>query len=130
MAWLDEEVTLLARPGAADVTCFIEEFLGAIRARKAGIGHLKFMIRSGDAQTKLSIPSVEEPGWQEKLAGLPAGATQVLVNARLEMDASALHDLLTRALNDSGVNWRAVKAEYFHPGQPNPTHRMTTGMQQ
>ena len=125
MAWLDEEVTLLARPGAADVTRFIEEFLRAIQARKAGIGHLKFMIQSGDAQIKLSIPAVEEPGWQARLAALPAGPTQVLVNARLEMDATALHDLLTQALNDSGVNWKAGPADYFHPKRPNPTHRMT-----
>ena len=125
MAWLDEEVELPACRGSEDILRVIKSLLQAIRSAGAGIGHLKFVIQCGISHRKLSLPSLEEPGWQAGLSGLPAGPARLLINARLEMDASGLRELVETALVASGLEWRSTRVDAFRPGQPNPTHSST-----
>ena len=127
MAWLDEAILLQAPSGAADIRRVIESLTAAIQVRGAGIGHLKFWIQSEKNAIKLSIPTLEEPGWQRALVALPAGPVRLLTNARLEMDAAELHRMVEDVLNASGLSWQAGSVEFFHPAQPRPTHRLTDG---
>ena len=130
LAWLDEEIELdlPAGQGRALVRQIITRVTAELAQRGAGIGHLKFIIQdgspSGEGGAKVSIPTLEEPGWEEQIPDLPGGKVGLLVNARVEMPALDLRALLSQVLEKSGVKYQIQSESAFHPGQPNPTHRM------
>lgn len=124
LAWRDEKLRLVAPAGGADASRFIEALVTRLTEKGYGIGHLKFIFEGGNVQVKLSIPAIEEPGWQQQLAVLPAGEIHVLLNARLEMPADDLEATVAAALSDSGLAWTSEAEDCFHPGWPKPTHRI------
>ena len=125
LAWLDEVVTLEA--GQADAGEAVERVVVALvdglTDKKAGIGHLKFIISGDGVEEKLSIPSLEEPGWRERFPMHLGLRASLLANARVEMEAQELRDLFTAALTACGAAVTESGVDYFNPGQPNPTHR-------
>jgi Ni2+-binding GTPase involved in maturation of urease and hydrogenase len=126
LAWLDEELTLVLpeeNPRARLVDLF-RRILGAIEIRGAGVGHLKFILQSGNQGVKISFPALEEPGWESRVPEVPGGKASLLVNARVEMPAEELRGLLQKALEDSGLEYSIGSTQAFHPGFPKPTHRM------
>lgn len=122
LAWLDQEVRLSVPDGQgrAAVQRVLADFATAIRVRGAGIGHIKFIV-SGK---KISLPTLEEPGWLERVPEIPGEAVSLLVNARVEMGASNLRDLLRRVLDDQGMPYLVENESAFHPKQPEPTYRI------
>lgn len=130
MAWLDETLSLKIPAGEGQQVLggIIQSLLKILREEKAAIGHIKFIIDSGGVSTKLSLTSLEEPGW---LAAIPhhlEGEIRLLVNMRAETDASWLHRALLKALTQAQEQTRFAYQEthvdFFHPAQPKPTHRM------
>lgn len=125
LAWLDEEVHLEFSDGQAQqqVLQIIRSLTEAINMKKAGIGHLKFILQSDGGAAKISFPAVEEPGWEASISAIEGNWVDLLVNARVEMPALELKELLNDVLEQSGGTYTQRGEEAFHPGQPNPTHR-------
>jgi len=130
LAWLDEELTFQAPKGAA--RNFIVEFISALietlQVEVAPIGHLKFVIRTADIHEKISFATLHEKDWIERIPLISAHQGSLLINARVEIAAERLSELVKRAGEDVarrfGVKYRLTAVDAFHPGFPNPTHRM------
>ena len=128
LAWLDQTLTieLAGRSGRQALQQLIEEFLAALQAQPAAIGHVKFLAQSsGGGSCKLSFPTLPETGWQERIPDLPGERIDLLINARVEMEADALQALFAAVLQRSGLDIHSEGSQSFHPGQPNPTHRIS-----
>lgn len=122
LAWLDEEIRLSvpAGHGRAVVMDLLARFAEAIRSRGASIGHVKFIVES----EKISLPTLEEPGWLDRVPDIPGGMAVVLVNARVEMPSDELRTLLRGVLDETGFPYTVNHEAAFHPDRPKPTHRM------
>jgi Ni2+-binding GTPase involved in maturation of urease and hydrogenase len=120
LAWLDEEAAL---PDAAAARAAITAALAALKARGAGVGHLKFLLHAGDFETKISFPTLDEPGWEAQIPDGLSGPARLLVNARVEMPAEELRALFAGVLGAAGAEETGVS--YFHPKEPKPTWRMS-----
>lgn len=127
LAWLDEEIRVeLDGQSARGVAVrIIEIIVEQLRQRNLSIGHLKFILRARSGEAKVSIPTLEEPGWQAQIPALEGDTLNLLVNARVEMSVDALRDVLHQALVKSGCAFHVGAQEAFHPGFPNPTHRLS-----
>jgi Ni2+-binding GTPase involved in maturation of urease and hydrogenase len=126
LAWLDEEVTLHVPAGQGRVMLrqIMTRLTSELAERRAGIGHLKFIINGKDGGSKLSFTTLEEPGWEKNLPEIQGAELHLLVNARVEMDADLLKAVFHQVLNESGCTYTLKNSAAFHPGLPKPTHRM------
>ncbi len=126
LAWLDQEVELHvpAGSGRQHLVSAIRRLAGGLAEQGAGIGHLKFIIRAENAEVKLSIPTLEEPGWEAQIPPLEGSRVSLLVNARAEIGAQELARLLRQSLEAPGVRLELRAGEAFHPAEPRPTHRL------
>lgn len=127
LAWIDQEIVLQVPrdAGKAVVAEMVRRVTGALANHAAGIGHLKFIVKAGAAVGKLSFPTLEEPDWEESIPVLPGSRVEVLVNARAELPAGLLSDILRQALEQPGVQAVFLAGQAFHPAEPRPTHRYT-----
>lgn len=127
LAWLDQTLTLDLPTGQnahALLTALLEDFLAELRAENAAIGHLKLLAQNEAGEgCKISLTTLEEPGWQRRIPEMRGGQLQLLVNARVEMEAERLNAVFFAALQRRGVKAQTMNNAYFHPAQPNPTHR-------
>lgn len=126
LAWLDQALTLSVPDGSGKrvIEQLVTTLTGQLAARKAGIGHLKFIIQGKHGQIKFSFPTLEEPGWQKQIPNLAGKEIHLLVNARAELPPGELRALLSQALNQPGVIVQFGEGEAFNPGVPKPTHRI------
>lgn len=132
LAWVDEEVRFDFCEGAA--RCVVLAFIGAIAnlidAQRASIGHVKFMVHGSDSaqDVKISLPTLAEPDWQERVPAMAGNQVTVMVNARVETSAEALRELIGRAAQqaaaEAGATLRESNVSAFHPAFPAPTHRI------
>jgi len=131
LAWLDQEVRWTVREGQGRpvVIAMIEQITAAIRAQNWGIGHLKFLARGEQGEAKISIPTLEEAGWQERMPSLRGRRIEVLINARVEAEAHALRELIQQSLEQTaqatGATLSESRVTFFHPDTPHPTHRIS-----
>ncbi len=131
LAWLDEEITFHVPDGAARrvALAFIAAVAEMIDAQRAAIGHVKFMLRGGDPaqDVKISLPTLAGPDWQQSVPDVPGNQVTLMVNARVEMPAQALRELIARAgqqaAAQAGATLRESNVSAFHPAFPTPTHR-------
>ena len=130
LAWLDETVTLRVAEGKgrAAATRLIREIVEAIRQQGAAVGHCKFLVRGHAEDVKVSFPTLEETGWEERIPALTGTRVTLLVNARVEAGADALRawvaQAVERATAATGAELDESAIAFFHPGFPNPTHRI------
>ena len=131
LAWLDQEVELRTPAGVGKerFVSAIHRLVDGLAERGAGIGHIKFLIRPESSgpdplEIKFSFPTLEEPGWEERIPDWDGERVNLLVNARAAMDARELSRLLAWALAGPDVQVIFKEGESFHPGAPKPTHRM------
>ncbi len=124
LAWLDEVVTFKGSRSGEAFFHLVQAFLAGLRDQHASIGHLKFLVRTVVGETKLSFVTLEEEGWEQSLPEFPGEEISVVVNARVEMPAEALRGLFEHCLEMSGSTYEESGVSYFHPKQPNPTHRI------
>ena len=136
LAWLDERLSFTVREGTgkAVVTEFMRVLLarlaqhGAPTGHGATIGHLKFFVEAAGTQTKVSLPTLPTAGWESAIPELPGTRVAILVNARVEMAAAELRDLVRGAVDvvvaEMGATAESSDVAFFHPAFPNPTHRI------
>ena len=124
LAWLDEVVTLRGMKVQEGCKRLIHEVVDSLHSQQVAIGHLKFLLRSGDQVIKVSIVTLDDAEFDLALQPLAPEEIQVIVNARVEMPASDLHALFLACLERTQVSYVEEEVNYFHPGQPQPTHRI------
>lgn len=132
LAWLNEEFVLALPPAEsrAGVIRFVSALLEHLKHDHAAIGHLKFLIQpEGSEETKLSFTTVSVPGsWELQLPEFSSPKVKMLVNARIQMEAQVLHDLIlatiSKTLPIGSIIAADERSEYFHPGYPKPLHRV------
>jgi Ni2+-binding GTPase involved in maturation of urease and hydrogenase len=130
MAWLDQYLHLYAVDGDPDrmVKCVLEQVVEGLVTNQIGIGHLKVMVKSGDQTAKISFTSLEAGDWVSELPPFPESDVDLLINARVETTAENLLKLVQNALGFAQeqihFSYQQLSLEAFHPGKPQPTHRI------
>ena len=127
LAWLDQKVVFHLDPlqnGSQLVLSLTTELLENLKHKNAPIGHLKILASSDTGDfCKVSITTLEDSQWQDQITRLDGSRLEILINARVEMEAIALQTII----NDLLVNFPFINilsdAEAFHPAQPQPTYR-------
>lgn len=130
LAWLDKEVRLLI-PSDCQKD-WLAEVLGrlesGIRGRGWAIGHLKFIVQKGSERCKISFTTLPSDDWEKQLPQIGSGEISVLVNARVAAPEETLDRFIGEILDEfaasHGVLCKTGTNESFHPGFPEPTHRI------
>jgi len=127
LAWLDEEVLMEFPDGLGKkiIQKIILDLVSGIEQKQAGIGHLKLAVLVGRNVEKISIPTLIEPGWEDRIPWIEGTTALLLINARVEMNVEALRSLAHSVLSASGADCTIRSEEAFYPGAPNPTHRFS-----
>jgi Ni2+-binding GTPase involved in maturation of urease and hydrogenase len=130
LAWLDEEIILNVADGLGKdgVSYFLTAVQSALQGQGAAVGHLKTLIRAGAVEVKVSLPTLQDKDWQSQIPDLAESKVNLMLNARVEMPAATLRQLVRRALDETaahcGLTYHESGVAYFHPSFPKPTHRM------
>ncbi len=130
LAWLDETVTLRVDEdqGRAVALHAIGAIVDALRQQQTAVGHLKFLVRGANEDAKVSFPTLDEAGWEQAVPSLSGTQVTLLINARVETEAGTLRDVVAQAVQQAAATTGAAFDEsaiaFFHPGFPNPTHRI------
>lgn len=135
MAWLDEKLILSfdqdelhSESPRTVVIDFFQNLLDLLAHNQVGIGHLKFILHRDGSPVKISFTGLPDTDWQSGIPSIPKGGVHILVNARVETNAEALHQHLLEALHktqsEHAFTFTEEDVAFFHPGQPQPTHRM------
>jgi Ni2+-binding GTPase involved in maturation of urease and hydrogenase len=131
LAWLDETLVFTVPEGQGDVVVlrFIAALLSRLRESGMAIGHLKLLVKGGEGEeAKLSFPTLETENWDADMPELTGTTVEVLLNARVEASAAALHqrvhEVVAAITAELKVDYRALDVAFFHPGMPNPMHRL------
>jgi hypothetical protein len=128
LAWLDETITIKTPNGnGREVTSqLMTGITSAINEKNWAIGHLKFLAGDAAEEAKISFPTFNDAAWLDQLPALNGPEISLLVNARVEADATALRQLVQQAVAHiaDATNLSEINVACFHPAQPNPTHRI------
>ena len=146
LAWNDREIELSGVDGRATevARAVIDGVTAALQRRRAAVGHLKFLIRDHYRDARVSITGADLPHggghpstWHDQLPRLAGDRVTMIVNARVEMDATDLERLIDDAVNDAAsglsanegeslaVNVATRRRSAFHPAFPEPVYRIT-----
>jgi Ni2+-binding GTPase involved in maturation of urease and hydrogenase len=130
LAWLDEMLTfnVPSADGRAVVIRFMDTLITRLRREEVAVGHLKFLVSGGQESAKVSFPTLIAEDWEQEVPVLSGSEIQVLVNARAEIPAARLRDLVADAAEttttEAGATYEASHISSFHPAFPKPTHRI------
>lgn len=130
LAWLNDEIDIQTTPGEGRQTiiCFLETLLEGIEQKNATIGHLKAWIKADDCQLKISVPTLEQPNWQNDIPYFESGRFTVLINARIQTSTEILEELMAQSIEVVRWTTRAIctveKSELFQPSYPKPRYQM------
>jgi Ni2+-binding GTPase involved in maturation of urease and hydrogenase len=130
LAWLDEEINLKVPTGKGQdaVRRLLSKLLAELQQEKATVGHLKILLRAGEVEVKVSIPTLQEEGWPDQVPGLPGERVFLMLNARVAMNADRLRSLVRQVLEQvvpsCGGTFTESGVAYFHPSFPRPTYRI------
>lgn len=137
LGWLNATVDL--RAGAPfDGNAVLRSFAGALqeRLRTAGaeIAHLKMTLDPEGGIGDLAVINLVRNDYVAELSQElqdPLDAGQLIVNLRAEAPAEQLKRAVDEALAATFIGGGSVSAtldhiEFFQPGKPQPTHRMTS----
>jgi len=125
LAWLDEAWTLPIKDGNGHnlIIETLNRIVSALKKQRIPIGHLKFLVEAGDVHAKLSLTTLEQPGWLDELPQFNAASIKLLINGRVQMDAIQFKVLVDGILNSNDLQPSISHSSAFHPGQPRPTYR-------
>jgi len=124
LAWLDEEVVLRGTDLGGALRKLINTLVERLRESGRSVGHIKFGIRSDHGFEKVSLISLEDGSWQNIISSVSGSEVGLIVNARVEMAAGDLREIFSACLQACGIQFSEAGISYFHPAQPNPTHRI------
>jgi Ni2+-binding GTPase involved in maturation of urease and hydrogenase len=130
LAWLDQKIRLAAPQGRLReaVVALIGGLLDGIREHRLPIGHVKFLVRCGDEEVKIGATASDDAAWRDEVPPIFGKDVTVVVNARVQTDATLLGELaraaLEQAQSQTGARCLELTTDFFHPGFPRPTHRM------
>jgi hypothetical protein len=130
LAWLDEEISLalLAGKERAGLIAVIEAIIGAIREQHAPVGHVKFLIRGQNIEHKISFVTLDEPDCLQHIPPILDSRLTLLVNARVEIEAATLRQIVKHAIEkvagQEKISYAESEVSFFHPDLPRPTHRL------
>jgi hypothetical protein len=100
----------------------------ALQHRRLPIGHVKFLLEAIGTSVKISLPMQNEADWESEVPHLPGNILNVLINARVQTEAQTLSELVSAAIHEvaerEGIQITEQDVSAFHPGFPQPTHRM------
>ncbi len=130
LAWLDARIRLRCSGAGAAATGAVEAVLAGIARgladRGAPIGHVKALIECGGATVKVSLTAGD--AGPPRVPGLGDARVSLLLNARAQIAAEELRRIVQGALDaaaaEHGFLYEVDEEEAFHPGRPNPTHRV------
>jgi len=131
MAWLDETLTLSIQQDDPRMVIidWLNTLLGTLKEKGFGVGHLKFVLQSGEWSAKLSFTSVDEMDWEDAVPEIALADIQILVNARVETTAVELRQIILLSLQQTQekhtFSYEETNVEFFHPGEPKPTYRIS-----
>jgi Ni2+-binding GTPase involved in maturation of urease and hydrogenase len=129
LAWLDHYISIQSdRPDTIDIGFAIaSEINSAVKKQEMVIGHLKFIIETGQWKQKLSFTTSGRDQYVDHFA---PGSNQcgVLINARVHTDPSRLKKLVDEVLVKMADKYDCTivpgKSSSFMPGYPVPEHRI------
>ncbi len=130
LAWLDEEFEIDSEPDRAleTATLLINRLYKKVQLKKYPIGHLKFLMKSGQWQRKISFTSLNEPALKQTQSIMNMRTIILLVNARIQTDPGALQKLFSEAVveieKQTACKIKSKNSAAFQPGFPNPDHRI------
>jgi len=126
LAWMDMGVKLAVRDGEGRgaLVRLLEGIQVRLKARGAGLGHLKAIIRWAAGEVKVSLTALEDPGWREQVPAVTGQWVYLILNAHVEISPSDLQALVRESLAACGAAYTIERADSFAPGFPNPTHRL------
>lgn len=124
LAWLDERITLTFAPGQGQtvVRQLLETIVVALQRERWPVGHLKCAIESVTSPAKISITAFDASAWHDAVPELAGTEATLILNARIQASADRLRILVRDAVQS--VNGTETQKAAFHPGFPQPTHRM------
>jgi G3E family GTPase len=137
LGWLNATVDLRADT-AFDGNAMLRTFTGALqerlRAAGAEIAHLKMTLDPEGGIGDLAVINLVRNDYVPELSQElqdPLDAGQLIVNLRAEAPAEELKRAVDKALAATFIGGGSVSAtldhiEFFQPGKPQPTHRMTS----
>lgn len=129
MAWFDGELKIESqRNNAGEIGIqLINHIFQNLKAHKAAIGHLKFLIHNREEKIKVSFTSLQE---EKKYSALVSDSKEMmlLINARVETDPDSLEKIIMDSIHYESLHGHCIlemkHKHAFQPGYPTPTHRM------
>lgn len=124
LAWFDEQLTFTPHEGQerASVIRLITAVVDSLRQSGHPVAHVKFFIQDTPARVKVSFVTLDEQRWDAVIPYTLGTPVTVLINARVQMDAEALAELVTQALQGAlthvGVTYHTTGATAFAPRVP------------
>jgi G3E family GTPase len=128
MAWLDQKLTFRSasperlKPALIDM---ITQLLSGLQAEGVFVAHIKFLISTPNQKTKLSFTTADlfnhplDSTWIESIPDVESGALDVMLNARLSMDAHGFHDqvnrIVTQVAHGAELEADCEEGSAYHP---------------
>ncbi len=125
LAWFDEQLTFVPPIGEERtlVIRLLASILENLRQSACPVAHVKFFIQDPKTGVKLSFTTLgEEQDWEQAIPHHLSAPVTVLINARVQLAAEDLRELVTQALHatltDAGVTYHTTGATAFAPQVP------------
>jgi len=128
MAWLDQKLTL-SSPVPEKISPAIIEMISMLLRRlqteDVHVAHIKFLISTSSQKIKISFTTADfftqpiDDKWIESIPKLQSGALQVMLNARLSMNAKEFHKIINgivdHVASQTGVVVGREDGSFFNP---------------
>lgn len=131
LAWLDEEIGIVAKNSNAVNACFglINKVYDKIIALGCAIGHLKFLIDNGKEKRKISVNTIVVTRNITDLDFPETDRIIVLINARVQISPVLLQKIVADTIIETELTFKCKIIENnisaFKPGYPKPTYRIS-----
>jgi G3E family GTPase len=132
MAWLDQKITLRSpspRKTRPALIKMIDHLLRGLQTENVPVAHIKFLISTSSQSRKISFTTADffaQPlnnDWVESIPDVQSGALQVVLNARLSINAQDFYNRVNRVINHV-VRQTGVEIQYEEGSAYNPDMSM------
>jgi len=127
LAWLDEEISIEGEDAFGVAIQIIQDFYQAMTEKKFSIGHLKFLIRYGEDEIKISATTLSAPDIPKHIEKPKTRNVDLLVNARVQVEPKILEDIFSELITKMrSAKIIELKKTAFSPSYPKPLYRIQT----